>query len=343
MSAPKRHHFVPRAFLQRFGCDGKVSVRRRGRGRLFTSSALNVAVESGFYTTQTPDGGKSTAIETLLAGLDGPADNAINDVIENGELPAPGTTGRDVLATYMAIQAGRTPEARERIAFPENYLKYADGRPLSAELMAEYLQDVHLGFAPSEGEIAGAVTMVEAAEALGGLSFNEKVALPLSATEQLGQVLLGKYWSLEVARKPRFLTSDAPLVAWHKPTPADRYRGIGFADAAEIRFPISSGHQLVLTDQRRPPVIRVEPGRVRQCNADIAAGCHKFIVGHPNHPRQLHEVPLADKRPTLRFNLGPGYRVHPDGTEEAMGEIFHMWVQRADYPSLSTKGRPRRR
>ena len=142
--------------------------------------------------------------------------------------------------------------------------------------MAEYLRDVHLGFTPSEGEIAGAVTMVEVAESLGRLSPNDKVTLSLRAIEQLRQVLLRKCWSLEFARKPRFLTSDAPLVAWHKPTPAD-------------------------------------------------------------------EVPLAEGRPTLRFNLGPGYRVHPDGTEEAMGEILHMWVQRAVYPSLSARGWPKRR
>ncbi|MFI5593016.1 DUF4238 domain-containing protein [Amycolatopsis sp. NPDC051758] len=342
MSGPKRHHFVPRAFLQRFGCDGRVSVRRRGRGRLITARALNVAVESSFYTTQTPEGGKSTEIEALLAEVDGPADKAIAEVIEKDELPAAGTAGREVLATYMAVQVGRTPEAREQVAFPENFLKYADGRRVDAKLMAEYLREVHLGFEPSDGEVAGAIKMVEAAEVMGTLSHNDTVTVPLSVAEKYAGVLMRKHWSLEVARKPRFLTSDAPLVAWHKPTPADRYRGRGFGNAAEVRFPISSGHQLVLTDQPRPLVIRVEPARVRQCNADVAAGCHNFIVGHPNHPRQLHEVSLAEKRPTLRFSTFPGYRVDADGTEKDLGEVPLLWVQRAVYPTQSRSGSPRR-
>jgi hypothetical protein len=343
MSGPKRHHFVPRAFLQRFGHDRKVSVRRRGEERLITTNAANVAVQSGFYTILAPDGQRSTEIEAALANLDGPADKAITKVIDSNELPAVGAADRDILATYMAVQVGRTPEARERVAFPERFQDFAGGRSLSEDLMIEYLRDVHLGFEPSKGEVAGAMTMIEAVEAMGGLSHTETVTLPISSAEQLRDVLLRKNWTLEVARKPRFLTSDAPLVAWHKPTPEDRYRGRGFADAAEIRFPIGIGHQLVLTDEPRPSVVRVEPSRVRQCNGDMAAGCHQFIVGHPNRPRQLHDVPLATKRPTLRFNLGPGYRIGPDGHEEPMGEILHMWVQRAAYPEAKTKSARSRR
>jgi hypothetical protein len=73
MAGPKRQHFVPRAFLQRFGCEGKVAMRRRGQGRLIITSAWNEAVESGFYTTDGVDGGKSTELEAALADVDGAA------------------------------------------------------------------------------------------------------------------------------------------------------------------------------------------------------------------------------------------------------------------------------
>lgn len=48
MSNPKRHHFVPRVYLDRFALDGLVHVRRRDGGA-FNANPVNVAVECGFY------------------------------------------------------------------------------------------------------------------------------------------------------------------------------------------------------------------------------------------------------------------------------------------------------
>jgi hypothetical protein len=61
---------------------------------------------------------------------------------------------------------------------------------------------------------------------------------------------------------------------------------------------------------------------------DIASGCHRFIVGHPNRPRPVQAVPLAPKRPVLRFNTGPLYEKRPDGTVVYRGEVLHAWVPR---------------
>lgn len=119
---------------------------------------------------------------------------------------------------------------------------------------------------------------------------------------------------------------------WRRPSAADRYQGFGVDNAEEIRFPLDAGHQLVLTTDPRPATTRVEPDRVRACNADLAANCHKFIVGHPDHQQRLREVTLADRRPTVRFNLAPGYQVGPDGQDHYLGDILHMWVQRSAPP-----------
>ncbi|SDZ32099.1 Protein of unknown function [Amycolatopsis xylanica] len=329
MAGPKRHHFVPRAFLERFGCDGKVAVRWRTRSKLVVTSALNVAVESGFYTTETPDGGHSTEVEEWLAGIDGPADAAIKAVIEGEAPPRVGSAEREILAVYMAIQANRTPETRERLRFPVEVIKYAGARAIDTALVAEYLEKVHLGFSASAGEVRGALTMIQVSQQMGHLTRNEEVTLPMRSVDKSMSALLNRHWSLEIARKPRLLTSDAPLVMWSKPTPASRYRGIGLTNAEEIRFPIGAGHQLVLGNQPRPPSIRIEPDRVRRCNDDVAAGCHKFIVGHPRRPKQMHEIQLAAKRPTIRFNEAPGYRTGLDGEDEFIGDILHYWIQRA--------------
>jgi hypothetical protein len=66
----------------------------------------------------------------------------------------------------------------------------------------------------------------------------------------------------------------------------------------------------------------------RACNQDLAYGSYRVVVGHPRRERQLRQLDLPAKRPVVRFNTGPGYEVQPDGTEEFVGEVLHMWVPR---------------
>jgi hypothetical protein len=154
------------------------------------------------------------------------------------------------------------------------------------------------------------------------------IKVMLRSVDQLVPILLDRHWTLEVARKPRLLTSDHPLVIWRKPSPRDQYEGVGIANAEEIRFPLDPGKQLVLIPTEGPPVRSIEPNRVMACNADLASACHRFIVGHPNRPMPLQEVPLAPRRPVLRFNTGPLYEKQPDGSTIYRGEMLHAWVPR---------------
>jgi hypothetical protein len=84
----------------------------------------------------------------------------------------------------------------------------------------------------------------------------------------------------------------------------------------------------VLSPTQGPPARPIEPNRVRACNADIASACHRFIVGHPNRPRSIQEIPLAPKRPVLRFNTGHLYQEQADGSIVYRGEVLHTWVPR---------------
>lgn len=154
------------------------------------------------------------------------------------------------------------------------------------------------------------------------------IRLSMSTVQPCAEALQQRYWTLEVARKPRLVTSDAPLVLWQPRTERDQYKGFGLADATEIRFPISPAMQIVLTSERRDAVVFVEPDRVRACNADLALASHKMIIGHPRRERQLRQMHLPGRRPVLRFNTGPGYRTGPDGEQQYIGDILHIWVPR---------------
>jgi Protein of unknown function (DUF4238) len=328
MPRPKRQHFVPKAYLERFAFDGNLVVRRRD-GRMFDAAPRNVAVEAGMYDVPTPEG-PSSALELALAELDAAAILAIRAIDASGVAPAPGSPHRDALVTFLAVQMTRTPEARERVMFPQRLAEYVGDRPLTRELTAEYLERVHLRARPGHREVRAAfdyaMTWLKEAESLTP-AFTWQ--LQLGTVAQTAPLIDAMHWSIEFDRKERLATSDVPLVIWSAPSPLDRFRGIGVGNADEVRFPLDPGKQLVLSRRSTATSARLSGPRVRSCNADLAAGCYQFVVGRPDRRAALQRLPLAAHRPVLRFDIGPGYEVGADGVRRRMaGEILHTWVPR---------------
>jgi Protein of unknown function (DUF4238) len=324
MSRAKRHHYVPASYLTRFGVGGKVLVRPRGR-RMYVTSVINVAVEAGLYEVRDAEGEPTDAVERALAGLEGTASTALTTIEQTQQLPPNGSAERETLATFLAVQFTRTPDHRELILFPERVAKYAADRAIDADLMTEYLQKVHLGFKPEDGEVRGALDFTHfALQDRASLTKDNAIRITFGTLRKLQPALLGMHWSLEVARRPRLITSDAPLVIWRKPSDRDPYWGVGVGNADEIRFPISPAMQLVMTPESREPVTRIEPDRVRACNADVAHACYRVVVGHPRREQQLERLDLPARPAVFRFHSGPGYRAMPDGTDEYLGEVIHV-------------------
>lgn len=146
---------MQRAYLERFADRGQVFVRRRDGGS-FQASTRNVAVETGFYDVSDASGNRSTAVEEYLTTIEGPAMAAMGRIDETGRPPSTGTPDREALSRYLGLQWTRTPETRERIFFSRRVAEYAGEREITRELIAEYLENVHLGFPPSDREVSGA-------------------------------------------------------------------------------------------------------------------------------------------------------------------------------------------
>ena len=334
MARAKRHHYVPAAYLARFGEDDSVLVRRRGAPQMYTTHVKNVAVESGFYEVVGVDGEPSDAIERALGDVvESAALRVLTEIDRERRLPAVGSDSRAILATFLAVQFTRTPLHREQILFPERVATYAGSREIDAALMSEYLEKVHLGFKPQYGEVQGAldyVSYVLQDRQLFTKLFTKDNAIRLafSTVNELERLMLEMHWSLEIARKPGFIASDAPLVLWRRPSFRDRFEGFGLTNAEEARIPISPAMQLVLTHIERDPVRRVEPGRVLASNADLAYACYRVVVGHPGSERRLRLLDLPARRLVVRFDEKPGYRVGPNGAREPLGDVLHTWVPR---------------
>lgn len=325
MSTPKRHHTVQKAYLDRFADNGQVYVRRRD-GKSFSSGTVNVAVEVGFYDISDASGNRSTAVETHLNTIEGPAMTALSRIDDTGQPPAKGTPDRWALARYLGLQSTRTPEWRDRTLFPARVAEYAGGREITRDLVAEYLAEKHLGFRPSENEASAAFDFIS--EAIGSpetLTREYSITMMLQGTEEIAPILHELSWTLESDRKARLITSDAPFIIWRKPSIRDKFEGVGITNAEEVRFPLDPGKQLVLSHRARTSTARIESGRVRECNAYAASACHRFVIAHPRNSGLANSVELTSRRPVIRFNTGPLYS---EEGERLDGEVLHAWVPR---------------
>jgi hypothetical protein len=326
----KRHHFVPRSYLERFGVDGTVLVRHRD-GKIYASDPTNVAVEAGFYDVPIPGAGVSKAVERLLSLIDGEAIDAIRAIDDSARPPPRGSEPRIAVAVFMALQMARTPEARERVLFPRRVHDYAAGRDVTVELVTQYLRDVHLGFEPSERE-------ARAAWDLATFVLREAPEVPtpafametmLGSVDEVAPRLDAMNWTLEIDRKGRLITSDVPVVVWKRPSHRDRFMGYGVENADEIRFALGPHALLTLTRASTAETARIGGERLRACNEETAAACYRFVVGRSDRREAIVRIPLGDHRPVLRFNIAPGYEVLPDGSQRRMeGEILHTWIPR---------------
>ncbi len=314
-------------YLNRFGDDGQVFVRRRDRST-FVSNTINVAVEAGFYdldvTAPNP-----RHVEEMLSDIEGATAGVLRAIDDRGAAPAPESDDRETLAVYLALQMNRTPEQRERTLFTERLAEYLDGRDLTHDLVWTYLADVHLGFSPTDNEVEAAFTLATVAMSDRDVLTPEfSIQMMLRSVELLAPRMTQFHWCVEHDRKQRFATSDAPLVLWRPPTPRDRFEGFGVETADEIRFPLDPSKQLVLSRSVRSPSVRVAPDRVAACNQDLAYACHRFVLCHPRDRARLEHLDLPSKRPTLRFNTGSLLRRLPDGRTVEDAEVLHTWVPR---------------
>jgi len=326
-SRPKRHHFVPRAYLDRFALGHMVVVRRRD-SKIFTANTAKVAVQCGLYDIGAGADHRDSTVEFRLADWESDALDAIYELDRTGKPPSKGSRHRAALALFLALQLSRTPEQRERVEFASRVAKYADGREVVAELVAEHLENVHLRAKPSAKEVEAAHEFVSIDLSNGATTPEFAISLMLKSAILMAPLLADLSWTIEIDRKELLIASDTPLVIWRAPSPRDAYEGVGIMTADELRIPLDPSKQLVLAKKTRTETARITPERSRACNQDHADSCHRFILGNPRAEASLARVVLKAHRPVLRFNKGPLLTVSKDGRYVKEGEVLHMWVPR---------------
>jgi hypothetical protein len=147
---------------------------------------------------------------------------------------------------FMALQIARTREHIARTAFSSELAEFTEERPPSHEIVRKFIAERH-GHTPDEPEIEAAWTLAtyEMQESVASFETAFGVSIKI-ATTQMSPLLDGMHWRVETVDEPVLWTCDRPVMPWGPPSPRDRFRGVGYGNADEIRMPLNPTAMLIL-------------------------------------------------------------------------------------------------
>jgi len=202
-SRKKRHHTVPRCYLQRFASGrGKIWAFDKAENREFETSIRNAAAESGFYSVPLTGVPESVARETDPDGIE----NALSDV-EGDLADALGQIERN--AHYgVGIDTNMQQRMAEHMMFL--YIRTAGARAMVEEAHQKAFRRVIERASAALGkEVPKDIVANPRALKLSHL----RLLVDLDRLAKYAGVLLGHYWV--VLTNPTgtpFVTSDCPVV-----------------------------------------------------------------------------------------------------------------------------------
>ncbi|WP_158542883.1 DUF4238 domain-containing protein [Phytoactinopolyspora halophila] len=312
----RRHHTVPRFYLQGFSEAGKIATVRLPGDQRFPQSVGDAAVAKDFYAVDGhPDG--PDVIEKALSEIEGLA-AAVFKKIAGGSWPL-GHEDRMTLGYFVALQATRVPVQRNTMDYlAAQMLRLqigASGKTGLRKQLEEHGLEVSDDIVE---EVWEQMTRPQGPPVKRPKTVHIEQMLDLSG--KLIPYLVGRPWSLVRFERRSLILSDAPvgLVAHTN----DKWgMGVGFMTAWGITFPLSRKAGLLMNSVEPQIELGVPVEKVHQGRADWVqdgtAKMEKFFNFHTvqgasewlfHHPDDEKYVPtdLPNPRPvTLQMSGGP--------------------------------------
>jgi hypothetical protein len=148
---------------------------------------------------------------------------------------------------FIALQIARTREHLASTTFVPELASFTNERPLQKESVRQFIRK-RLGYDPDDVEVEAAWSLaVPPIEHADIPTADDAFSISMDiATRKLSPMLQDLYWRVETTDAPILWTSDRPVMPWRPPSPRDRFEGVGYGDADEIRMPLNPTAMLVL-------------------------------------------------------------------------------------------------
>lgn len=279
-----RHHYVPKFYLSRFAHKKKVAVYGRPFKRRSLRSIRSVAVIPDLYTVQATTGETTGLVEHAIGRFEDAAAPVIEKILTQG---FPLTfEERLSLADYVALQYLRTPlnKRQHDLTVTENANWMMQNEVWTDSKIKSALE--YDGSTATAEDMAYIKEMIEAGDFRKisvSISTEEWMRNMLRQLKEVSDHLMQLNWTMPVASGDEFITTDNPVVLWTRPewNPMD---AVGFANAEEIRLPLSPKKMLCITPEDYPDelTLPISKASVYNTNRLAAARAYKWIYQHPN-------------------------------------------------------------
>lgn len=286
MGISKRHHTVPKFYLNGFGAkegtDSTPQIGAAGRdGKRLVIPTTHATVRTNFYALPGhPDG--ADVFEKDLSDLEGDASAVIRKAVE-GSWPL-SREDREILGTFLTFQFLRGPDTRTSI-------DQMHGTVLSkviTQMGADGLRDT-LSKAGKEFDDAVVDRLIQQAAQPAGITMKTTslghIRHILELVPELLLYSVGRPWALVRFNRKKLLTCDTPVALVRDPELNDLLRGVGVGNAWGITVPLTREVGLLLS----------HPGPVFEEAADHQQQKPEEVAEDIVSGRHDHEEPGSTK------------------------------------------------
>lgn len=306
---PKRHHYIPQFFLERFCRDGIVWLFDRDVGEFRGQQPINTAVIKDYYTFADEDGNKNLEVEALLSRLESDARIVLAKVDQRRTLDE---EDRQHLALFVAFQASRVPDFEKTVNEMADHLikhvgKMSFATPERADALLDAFERDRPQAEPIDRERFREFILSNEYKIETHRSY--VIALMLQvALEQARLFTLMNWFVFVPPSKKTYVLSDTPLSILAPRRQQAAWMGVGILTPGATKIvPLGPGACLVMGDRGEAFDYReVSEGLVREANLVTTDRCDRFVFARDElHLRSLVAATgiAARKRgPRIKFS-----------------------------------------
>jgi hypothetical protein len=282
MSNSKRHHYIPKFYLEGFSTKGKISIFDREQNIYREQTPINTFLETRYYAIKRDDGTYDTSLEEKMAAIESYAAPLINQ-IDNGSDLSP--SDKYILSVFLSLLKARVPEyemvyGELRSEIVRNLGPLVDRNPDPFEPLPPWPS-----FIPPEVKPFNALEVIQDLESLEADSkeaHKDFLSMIIPSTDAMSRHLYQMQWLIAHASSDTsFVTSDNPF-SLAPPTGYDPKGvfGVGIATPGATKIiPLSSKSCLLIFDEGECIVhTRFNREHVREINLITTGGCNRYVV-----------------------------------------------------------------
>ena len=291
----RRHHTVPKFYLDGFAREGQLMTVRLPGDRRFLQSTNNASLRTQFYTV--PELEEPDAFEKGLSAMESEAATIMRKIITGGVWPLD-LEDRVKLAIFLAVQFLRGPDQRRQMGQTAALVTQLEVVAGGRESVPAWVERNH-GFTPTAEEVDRIWRDVSQP---GGPPITLSAA---GHIEQIGNLVpeflpyfTGRPWVLLRFERRALLTCDTPVSLL--PNRRSPGQPVGLLNSSGIVFPMSRRVGLMLADPE-PLIDRLTVDQVREARADFD------LPPSTAHARDLNAATIRNTREWI-FH-------HPDDSE----------------------------